>query len=169
MKTLVVAMVVALFSFGCSAQDQYEKGSEKSTLKNDEDSPKESWTVKKEVDENGNVIGYDSIYTWSYSTMNGDSVTMNVDSVMQSVQSFFDQTMPSVWDHNLMNPMLNDSLLGRDLFSDNYFQERWNDDFFDMEKMFQQMDSIRNQFFNQQFPDIRKIPAPPETGKQDRL
>ena len=170
MKTLVVAMVVALLALGCNAQDQHGKSNEKSVQKKDQkNSPNESWTVKKEMDENGNVIGYDSTYTWSYSTMNGDSVTVNVDSLMQSIHSYFDNDMPQVWDHSLMDPMLRDSLLGRDLFSDNYFQERWKDDYFDMDKMFQRMDSLRNRFFEQKFPDMKKIPAPPQKGNSNKM
>lgn len=170
MKTLVVAMAVALFTLGCSAQEGHEKGSEKSVLKKDQkNSPKESWTVKKEMDENGNVIGYDSTYTWSYSTMNGDSVNVNIDSLMHSIHSYFDQTMPSVWNHSLMDPMLGDSLLQHDFFSDNYFHERWKNDFFDIDKMFQRMDSFRNQFFEQKFPDIKKVPEPHGKGNSDNL
>ncbi len=158
MKTLVVMLAVALFAVGCDAQNQSGEKSEMQVQKDQKNSPKESWTVKKEVDENGNVIGYDSTYTWSYSTMNGDSLMVNVDSLMNSFQSYFDESMPSVWNHSLMDPMLRDSLLGRDLFSDNYFHRRWKDDFFDMDKMFQHMDSLRNEFFNEHFPEMNKAP-----------
>ncbi len=157
MKTFVVALAVALFTSGCNAQDHSEKGSDKKDLKN---MPKESWTVKKELDENGNLIGYDSTYTWSYSTQNGDTLSLNVDSVMRSIKSYFSKTMPPVWDQSLMNPMLNDSLLRRDLFSDDYFYKRWKDDFFDMDKMFDRMDSVRNQFFKQNFPDMKPMNTP---------
>lgn len=162
MKTFVVTLAVALFTLGCSAQDHSEKGPDKTELKKDQKNmPKENWTVKKELDENGNVIAYDSTYTWSYSTENGDSFSVNVDSVMQSIKSYFSKNMPSVWDKSLMDPMLNDSLLQRDLFSDDYFHERWKDDFFDMDKMFDRMDSIRNQFFKQEFPDMEQLNTPP--------
>jgi len=170
MRTFFVAIVVALFTLGCNAQDRSGKSHERSLQKKDQkNSPKEGWTVKKEMDENGNVIGYDSTYTWSYNTMNGDSASVNVDSLMHSMHSYFDQSMPSVLDHNLMDPMLDDSLLERDFFSDNYFHQRWKDDFFDMDKMFQQMDSLRNQFFDQHFPEMKKIPAPPGGGKTDNM
>lgn len=172
MKTLFVTLVVALFTFGCNAQNQTEKGTVKKEKKNNQEvqnTPKESWTVKKELDDHGNVIGIDSTYTWSYSTVNGDSLNVNVDSLMQSIQSYFGKSMPQVWDKSLMDPMMRDSLLPRELFSDNYFEQRWKDDYFDMDKMFQEMDSLRNQFFEQHFPDMKNIPAPPQAGKSDKM
>ena len=155
MKLLFAITVVALFTFGCNAQ------SVDKDKKSTQNKPKESWKVDKEVDENGNVIRYDSTYTWSYSNVDGDTVNVNVDSMMQSFQNYFNDRMPSVFGQNLMEPMMNDSLLSRDFFAEDYFHDRFKDAFFDMDKMFQQMDSIRSQFFKDDFPQMdRKIHAP---------
>jgi hypothetical protein len=155
MKKLVAIMVVALFTFGCNAQSV--DNSEKST----ENKPVEHWKVDKQVDENGNVVRYDSTYTWSYSNMTGDSVNVNVDSLMQSFESYFNDRMPDVFGQSFMEPMMNDSLLRRDFFADNYFHDRFKDEFFDVDKMIQQMDSMRSQFFKNDLPLLeKKIPAP---------
>lgn len=168
MKTLVVTLAVALFTFGCNAQNQDKNDTQQSDVKKEQKkTPNESWTVKKELDENGNVIGYDSTYTWSYSNFDGDSVYVDVDSMMRSIDSYFGENMSSVWDKSFMEPMFRDSLLARDLFSDNYFEDRWKDDFFDMEDMFRQMDSIRNRFFNQNFPKMNQNSPLPNEGKSD--
>ncbi|MCK3684858.1 hypothetical protein [Maribellus sp. YY47] len=165
MKTLVLSIVVALFTLGCSAQDQPEKGGKKLSEKKDaKNKPEEHWTVNKEVDENGNVISYDSTYTWSYTNTEGDSVNVDVDSMMQSFESFFNKKMPSVWGESLMNPMFGDSLLSRDFFSDNYFHDRFENDFFDVDKMFQRMDSLRESFFKQALPELEK--KTPPAGKK---
>ncbi|MCE4566844.1 hypothetical protein INQ51_21155 [Maribellus sp. CM-23] len=163
MKTLVVSMVVALFTLGCQAQDQSGKGIENLAGKKDtKNKPEEHWTVNKEVDENGNVIAYDSTYTWSYTNSEGDSVQVDADSLMQSFKSFFNEKMPSVWGEGLMNPMFSDSLLCRDFFSDNYFHDRFGKDFFDVDKMFQQMDSLRESFFKQALPQLEEKLQPIE-------
>lgn len=157
MKTLVVSIVVALFTLGCSAQDQSGKGVKKmSENKDSKNKPEEHWSVNKEVDENGNVISYDSTYTWSYTNNEGDSVNVDVDSMMQSFESFFNDRMPSVWGESLMDPMLGDSLLSRDFFADNYFHDRFKKDFFDVDKMFQRMDSLRESFFKQALPELEQ-------------
>lgn len=150
MKKIFAIMVVALFTFGCNAQSVDK--SEKST----ENKPVESWKVDKQVDENGNVIRYDSTYTWSYSNMAGDSVNVNVDSLMQSFETYFNNRMPAVFGQNFMNPMMDDSLLRRDFFADNYFHDRFKDEFFDVDKMMQQMDSLRGQFFKNDLPHLEK-------------
>ncbi len=166
MKTLVVSMLVALFTLGCQAQDQSGKGVENLTGKKDsKNKPEERWIVNKEVDENGNVIAYDSTYTWSYTNTEGDSVDVNADSLMQSFKSFFNEKMPSLWGESLMNPMFGDSLLSRDFFSDNYFHDRLEKDFFDVDKMFQQMDSLRESFFKQALPQLEQKSHPIEKKK----
>jgi hypothetical protein len=150
MKKLLSIMVVALFTFGCNAQSVDQ--SEKST----ENKPEEHWKVDKQLDENGNVIRYDSTYTWSYSNIDGDSVNVNVDSLMHSFENYFNDRMPAVFGQSFMDPMLNDSLLRRDFFADNYFNDRFKDEFFDVDKMLQQMDSLRSQFFTNDLPHLEK-------------
>ncbi len=168
MKTLFVALTVALFTSGCHAQNENKKDTEQSGVKKEQQNiPNENWTVDKKYDENGNLIGYDSTYTWSYNTATGDSLNVNVDSLMQSIDSYFGENMPSVWDRSFMGPMFNDSLLARDLFSEKYFEDRWKDDFFDMEEMFQHMDSIRNRFMKENFPEMGQNPPAPNKGKPD--
>ena len=153
MKRLLVLSVVALFTFGCNAQKSEQQ---KEIVQN---KPNESWTVNKEVDENGNVIRYDSTYTWSYTNVEGDSVNVNVDSLMNSFESYFGDRMPSVLGQDFMEPMLGDSLLRHDFFADNYFHDRFQEEFFDVDKMFQRMDSLRNQFFKEELPKVeQKIP-----------
>jgi hypothetical protein len=168
MKTLVVTLAVALFTFGCNAQSENKKNTEQTeVIKEQKKAPNESWTVKKELDENGNVIGYDSVYTWSYNNIEGDSVYVDVDSMMRSIDSYFGENMPSVWNRSFMKPMFSDSLLARDLFSDKYFEDRWKSDFFDIEEMFQHMDSIRNRFLEQNFPHINQNLPTPNKGKSN--
>jgi len=150
MKKLLALYTLVLFMFACNAQNAESKKADKKNM------PNESWTVNKEMDENGNIIRYDSTYTWSYSNIEGDSVSVNVDSLMQSFRQYFDDRMPSLFGDNFMKPLLNDSLLPHDFFSDDFFQHRFEDDFFDVEKMFQRMDSIRNQFFKDRFPEMER-------------
>ena len=153
MKRFFALSVIVLFAFGCNAQ-KTEQQKEKT-----ENKPNESWTVNKEVDENGNVIRYDSTYTWSYSNVEGDSVNVNVDSLMNSFKNYFGAQMPSVFGQDFMNPMMNDSMLHRDFFAEDFFQNQFKYEFFDADKMFQRMDSIRGQFFKERLPELeQKIP-----------
>ncbi|MCF8297786.1 MAG: hypothetical protein K9J13_09610 [Saprospiraceae bacterium] len=159
MKTTALILMMALFFTSCNSQTKNNslsangQGEEEKQVQNQ---PKVSWKVDKKVDENGNVIRYDSVYTWSYSNVNGDSVTVNVDSVMGSFHSYFNQRFPSMWDKSFVNPINEDSLIQRDFFMDDYFHKRWEDEFFNMDEMFRRFDSIRNQFFIDSYPGLIK-------------
>lgn len=164
MKTLTMAILTVMYVTGCVAQSGDKKipnpDSKQSELQN---TPKESWNVKKEKDENGNVTRYDSTYTWSYSSSSGDSVDVDVDSVLQSFDLYFNQQFPSLWGPRFMNPMHNDSALHPDFFRGDYFQNQWKKDMYDMNQLFRQMDSMRNKFFDETYPGMM---TPQDTKKE---
>ncbi|KAA3642427.1 MAG: hypothetical protein DWP98_14165 [Bacteroidetes bacterium] len=151
MKTTVLALIATMFFTACNAQESSEKQSKNSSLKN---TPKESWTVNKELDENGNIIRYDSTYTWTYTNMDGDSVSVKMDSVLKSFNSYFNQQFPTAFGPSFMNPIWNDTLLQHDFFRDDFFKNRWEQDFYNMDEVFHQMDSLRNLFFKDRYPGL---------------
>ena len=165
MKTTVILMFVALCITACNAQEKSKKSDkqvvEKSEIKN---IPKESWMVNKELDDEGNVIRYDSTYTWSYTNVEGDSVSVNVDSVRKSFHRYLNQELPATFERSFMNPNWNDTLFHSEFFKDDFFQNRWERDFYDMDDMFQRMDSLRNHFFQQNYPGMMK-PSKSQDGK----
>ncbi len=158
-------VTVALLSTGCNGQQQTEEQATVKTEEKEANQPKISWDVKKEMDENGNVIRYDSTYTWSYTTGNGDSMVVDVDSVMRSFHRYFNTRFPSIWDKSFAQPLWQDSLFYRDFYRDDYFYNRWQQDFFRMNDMFRRMDSLRNQFFYDRYPGLLMPPATEEKKK----
>lgn len=163
MKTIALSMLVLLSMCGCNAQENKseEKSNEKVIVRN---VPKESWTVNKEVDEYGNITRYDSTYTWSYSNIEGDSVSVNVDSVMHSFRRYINRSFPSLWDEGFLYPEGEDSLFHHDFFSDGYFHKRWKKgDFFDSEALLHKMDSLHRLFFRETYPGAT---VPPELKEE---
>ena len=153
MKTKVIAVVAALCAYGCNAHEIHQQTSEITpTITDTIPKPQESWHVNKQFDKNGNVIGYDSTYTWSYTNMKGDSVTVNADSAMHAFDHSFSQHFPSIMGDQFIEPMWNDSLLYHDFPMEHYFRNRLDDHFFDMDKMIEQMDSMRSRFFQETSP-----------------
>ena len=148
MKTLAIIPLVAMSFVACHAQDQKEE------ITKQETQPKESWRVNKEVDNNGNVIRYDSTYTWSYSIMNGDTNTVQLDSVMDSFDDFFKTQLPFLWSNHFSFSPHHDSLLRNNFFKPNYFFDQWEQQHFNVKKMLQEMDSIRNEFLNKNYPGL---------------
>lgn len=171
MKAKILMLSCALLTAGCNAQENNQSGKTNNTPATGKNQPKISWKVDKQTDDNGNIIRYDSTYTWSYSNAEGENVSVDVDSVMKSFHSFFNQQYPSVWQHNFGGPVWNDSLLYRDFFQPDYFAKRWRNDFFEMDNMFRQMDSLRNKFFHDSFPGLSPLPEtkPKEKTKSTTL
>ncbi|TRZ42038.1 hypothetical protein [Robertkochia solimangrovi] len=118
MKNLMICMLLASgFLGGCQAQQKDHEALAQNFRKfqNDTIKPEGKWTVNKEVDEHGNIIRYDSIYTWSSSRgFNGFSQAQ-IDSIMGSYSSIFERHFSSM-DGSLFE---NDSIIN-DFFGDNF-------------------------------------------------
>ena len=95
------------------------------------DSPNETWNVNKSYDKDGNIIQYDSSYSYSYSST---GEYLNIDSLISSfgMNNFFS------------SPFEIDSTF-------NFFTQR-NQMIEDVFKEFIQIDSFFNDFFDNNFP-----------------
>jgi hypothetical protein len=165
MKRLVLMMFIAVLAIGCNGQEELKsakKEAQKDKKENSLNQPKISWDVKKDKDENGNIIRYDSTYTWSYTNVEGDSMIVGADSVLQSFHSYFNENFPPIWNRSFTQPLWEDSLFYQDFYRDDYFHNRWQQNYFEMDKMFKRMDSMRNQFFYDQYPGMLMPPNPKE-------
>ena len=90
MKKYILLFFVSLLSVSCSSQGNETKKVEKEDTKTDiVDAPKGSWTVDKEFDENGNLIRYDSIYSWSSNDKYDHLSLSDKDSLIASFKSRF--------------------------------------------------------------------------------
>ena len=150
MKRVAFSLILILMVAGCNGQDvdrnskkdlaQVQKGSDSLDPK-----PKVQWKVNKQYDENGNVVGYDSIYSWSYSNHGNFPPTMNADSIMRSFRSFSNENFPSFWDDGDLDrifPM--DSLMSRNFSMERFFNNGNLKGFPNMDQWIRQMDSLRN-------------------------
>lgn len=126
--------------------------------------PKESWNVKKETDKNGNLIRYDSTYTWSYKNFAGDSLTVDADSVMRQMHQYFNQQMPGVMgDEDYAIPFGSNTPKQGDFFEDDFFQNFQTDS--TTRDILRQMDSLRSRFFSDKYPGLIE----PDETKKDSI
>ena len=103
--------------------------------------------VNKIYDENGNVVGYDSTYVWSYSnTTNGKSITINPDSLLSRFKPYFDEhfQMPS---DPFSGKFFNDSSIYFDFFRNDHFFDQWQNQLFNFKQDIERMDSLKKRFF----------------------
>ena len=154
MKTLAVILFV-LFLTGCKGQEKEQPKKEDQEKKEAiAKVPKRQWRVNKQYDDQGNLIKYDSMYSYSYSDMKGDSIMVNLDSIMDSFEGYFEQNFPFGIDDRFSYFPKSDSLFLDDFFKDDYFFDQWEKQPLDVEQMLKKMDSTRNAFLRKYHPGL---------------
>ncbi len=135
---IVSLMVVGLMVSAQSVNDTTAVESNKPQIK---------IKVNKVYDENGNVVGYDSTYVWSYSNSpTGKSIIINPDSLLSRFKPYFNEhfQMPS---NPFNSKFLNDSSMYFDFFRNNHFFDQWQNQLFNFKQDIERMDSLKRLFF----------------------
>jgi hypothetical protein len=157
MKIMLVSLLFAIFS-GCNGQIKKEKSEVEETKKITalkEDSlakPRIDVKVNRRYDDKGNLVQFDSTYSYFYSSPSG-TMQLGNDSVFRNFRSFFERSYPNLMDRRIKNIFFNDSLFKYDFFNDDYFQKRFELNKKMFEDMYRQMDSIKRGFMKQNYPN----------------
>jgi len=149
-RQLVSILLVVIMTATSCAQDSKQTDKKENKILKDSIEPKVDYKVNKEYDENGNLIKYDSVYTYYYSNI--DKNAMINDSVFKKFNKHFEEM-------NLLNkdPFLKDffdkeNFVEDDFFSEDFFRGNFDQNQEFIHKILSKMDSIKNQFFIKQFP-----------------
>ncbi len=137
-------MLVILVSLNsCNGQKENENNTTDNSLETIK--PKTNVKVNKVYDDNGNLIRYDSIYTYYYSNVEDDSL-MN-DSIFSSFKRSFNQSFDFSDDPFFKEFFMQDSLPGADFYTHDFFEQSFQNNMMQMQKLFMEMDSVKNRFF----------------------
>lgn len=142
-----------------SCKAQTDKGKQQSgsisqnTAIDSSEGPKYNVKVNKQYDSTGHLIRYDSSYSYSYSSPSGERLKMNNDSIFHKFRTIFEGNYPGFLNPWFNNIFMEDSLFKYDFYNKDYFQKRFEMNNHMMEKMFQQMDSIKNNFLQNNYPN----------------
>ncbi|MBL7984706.1 MAG: hypothetical protein JNM91_06875, partial [Flavobacteriales bacterium] len=117
------------------------------TLTANNDTPQVEVRVNKQYDEHGNLIAYDSSYTSVYQSRSGDAAFM--DSVFRDFMPGFGMRYPFLNDPGFHSLFFPDSSFHQDFFHHDFFQKRMEMNQRYMQRMMEQMDSLKNQHFLQ--------------------
>jgi len=145
-KIVLFSLLFSLVFTGCNGQN--ERKFEKYSTENQ---PKTAIKVNKEYDKKGNLVRYDSTYSYYYSNIENDS--MLGDSVMNSFKNYFNSKYYFSKDPYFNDLFFQDSLMRFDFYTKDYFINRFLNNSRRMNSMFLEMDSLKNRFFMEQFPD----------------
>jgi hypothetical protein len=140
-------MKIWVFLFGimfstivsCKSQETTDKGS-----MTDRQYPKEEIKVNREYDEDGNLIRYDSTYMSFYSDFARD--TAKADSVIFLLPGYLNEHMGNIFSNHYTGI---DSLDQFWFFNDDFFEKQFREQNRRMLKMMQEMDSLKNEYFQQ--------------------
>ena len=137
MKKYGILVLSALLTMSCSSQEN--KTEDNAQMKGNEEqlteTPKGSWKINKEFDEDGNLIRYDSIYSWSSNTDLDDLATLDKDSVLQSMQSRFYRSFSDFNREGYPAFFSEDSLFTKQFFTDDFFESEFGQDFMDIDRV----------------------------------
>lgn len=147
MKQIWFMLLVAIIFSGCNKQEQQ---TEENQLNTPQSAPIEDIVVNKEYDEHGNLLRYDSTYSSFYSNIENDSLAE--DSIFSNFREMFEKKYPFSIQPSFNDFFFRDSLMKYDFYKRDFFTERFKRNQERTEKIFQEMDSIKNKFFDEQFP-----------------
>lgn len=138
--------MMGLLSLSCNGQkNELEKTETNQAEKNLAEHPNESWKVEKEFDDRGNLIRYDSIYSWSSTGGLTNFSKVGKDSLLQSFKSRFFTNFSDIENNGFDDVFTQDSLFSKFFYSDDFFGSN-----------FMEMDIIRQQMLERQKKIIEK-------------
>jgi len=151
MGLIAIALSVTLIS--CNGQTNNKSENDKSTAK-----PQTNIKVDKQYDSNGNLIKYDSSYSYYYSNIKDDNKQR--DSILSNFKSQFNMKYSFSTDPYFNDFFFQDSLLKYDFYKKDFFLNRFRNNMKMMDSLFWGMDSLKNSFFGKQFivPGPLKVP-----------
>jgi len=156
-KKYMIFLLATLFGVGCNSQENKNKEIENTNKVVVAETPKGSWKVNREYDEEGNLIRYDSIYTWSSGYELDKLAGFDRDSVLKSMQSRFYRNF-SQFDFDkegFGDVFAEDSLFMKRFFNDDFYENDFGKDFMDIDKMHERMEAMQKRFLERYQPLLK--------------
>jgi hypothetical protein len=116
--------------------------------------PKTDIRVNKEYDKNGNLIKYDSTYSYFYSSIKNNE--WKRDSIFENFKNHFNQNYFFSNEPYFHNMFFQDSLLKYDFYKKDFFYDRFIQNMNRMDRLFREMDSVKNGFYKEQLQPVPK-------------
>ena len=156
---VITAIIVVLTGFIGFSITPVFKTSERLTVNPDDtikNNPQIDIKVNKEYDENGNVIRYDSSYTYIYRNTEGDLEQLNMDSLFNSFRPYFSDNTFDIMRSPFERFFDEDTLYQQHFFEPDFFMQQFDNQMFRFEDMMKEMDSLRNMFLKDLYPEMEQ-------------
>jgi len=142
MRFMLVAVLLTIGLASCNGQER------KKTVMKDQNKPQTDIKVTRKYDKNGNLVKYDSLYSSYYSNFQNDSIMR--DSAVAQFKRYFKGKYKFSEEPFFNDLFFQDSLLKYDFYRKDFFSNRFKNNMDKMDKLFEQMDSLKNQYFLEQ-------------------
>lgn len=143
-RAVFIAIVMYMTLLSCNGQKKDEVNKSSKNL------PQTNIKVNKEYDKKGNLIKYDSTYSYYYSNIAGKDGLK--DSIFSSFKDRFNKEYYFSKRPYFNDFFFQDSLLDYDFYKKDFFYKRYLGNMLRMERLFHEMDSLKNDFYKDQFP-----------------
>lgn len=158
MNKYTLFIFLATIAISCNGQkknDRYQSEGEQDRIS---EAPKGAWKVNKEFDDQGNLIRYDSIYSWSSNKDLNNLSQYDRDSILNSMQSRFYEHFS---DFDLKGDMhgdlfSSDSLFTKRFFDDSFFESEFGEDFMDIDQIREHMRDMQEKFLEKYESEFRE-------------
>ena len=148
----LMAMFLSLSS--CQSQEKKEDDIAKEEIKKEVNRPEGTWKVEKEFDENGNLIRYDSIYSWSSHDSINDLTTLERDSLLNNFESRFYRSYSQFKNQGFEDIFEPDSLFTKHFFDDDFLDSEFGMDFIELDKIQKRMIDRQKKFLEKYRSDF---------------
>ncbi len=105
--------------------------------------------VNKQYDSKGNVISYDSSYTYSYSDFGNKS--FNIDTLYNQFRTAIGFNIPNFLSQPFDNNSFNDLSMDFNPFNSDFFRNKAGLDTLALKNLFEQMDSLSGKLFQNNY------------------
>ena len=141
----IIAIALSVTLISCDGQTKGQKREDEKGPAN----PQTSIKVNKKYDDKGNLVKYDSSYSYYYSNIKEDKNLR--DSIFNSFRNTFGNKYFFSRDPYFNSLFFEDSLLKYDFYRRDFFLNRFRNNMQKMDSLFWRMDSLKNNFFSKQF------------------
>ncbi len=153
MRRYVLLALLSLQVLGCNSQKNKAVEQVPVSSVPDTTQPQVSIRVNKTYDDKGNLVQYDSAYSYYYSSPGGRIKQLSSDSFYSQFRTRFHSRYDDWLDSSLEPIFFSDSLFKYDFLNSDYFNKRYELNRKRFNDLFREMDSLKTDMLKHYFPD----------------
>lgn len=154
MKNFIAIAFLIFAAAGCSGQKTHQDKTKQQLASADTlDKPRVDVRVNRHYDDKGNLIRFDSTYSYFYSSPGMKRNSISSDSLIGNLKMPLLNHYQGLMDPNMNNIFFNDSMFRYDFYDSDYFSKRFHLNIPKFEELYREMDSIKSEMFRNNYPE----------------